>query len=515
MMRRNHRFLVLLFQVLILAHSAMAAQSDEIRGLWVDAFHPGFKSAAEVRQLIQDAHAAHFNALFVEVRKRGDAYYQSHIEPQADDIPPGFDPLEEIINQAHSGLPQLQIHAWLVMYPAWNSAKSKPTQANHPFLKHPDWLTRDIKGRESNDGTYCFDPGHPGVQRHLFNVAMDLVSHYDLDGLHLDHIRYPGNEWGYNPLAVKRFNRQNARTGLPATNDLQWLEFRRNQITSLVRKIYLSSIAIKPKLILSAATFTGLPSIENSQQWSQSQAYSTVLQDWQAWMEEGILDLNIPMSYFRQETNANDMARWQNFIVNHRYGRHAAMGLGLFLNSISNNLVQIQEVQRPDSLGNRPDGFVCYSYAAATTNLGLKGIPKMIMDPIAAGDTGPAAWPETEVSIPAMSWKEVPPYGHLKGFVVDGHSHSSIELTRITVTGPVRKAIQSDGTGFFGAANLPPGEYWVKATAWNRNPVESLVAITAGNVSTLNLILSAKSPWKPEQPSLPQRANPKPTSIVR
>ena len=486
---RNEKLLILFFYALILINLDVAAQSNEVRGLWVDAFHPGFKSAEEVRQLLEDARAAHFNALFVEVRKRGDAYYQSRFEPKAADIPSDFDPLAEIISQAHSGVPRMEIHAWTVMYPIWNSAKSKPVQATHPFLKHPEWLSQSLNGRGLNDGAYNFDPGHPDVQRHLFTVAMDLVSRYDIDGLHLDHIRYPGNEWGYNPLAVKRFNLQNGRTGLPATNDLEWLQFRRNQVTALVRKIYLSAIAIKPKLVISAATFTGLPSIEKTEEWPQSRAFSSVLQDWRNWMEEGILDLNVPMSYFRQETNGNDIVRWQNYIVNHRYGHQAVMGLGFYLNSASNNRVQIQGLRCQDARGNRPDGFVCYSYAAMSNKDDFRNSP-ISMTPWANGETNGPPLFETDAAIPAMVWKETPQNGHLKGFVLDGLSNNGVDRAVITLTGPVKKTLESDGTGFFGVVDLPAGEYGVKVTASNRRPDATMTSIMPGTVSTVNFILS-------------------------
>lgn len=515
LMRATHKVLVLLFHTLLLLHLDLAAQTNEIRALWVDAFHPGFKSAVEVRQLLQDARAAHFNTLLVQVRKRGDAYYQSHVEPQASDLSPGFDPLAEIISQAHSGVPRMDVHAWMILYPVWNSSKIKPTQPNHPFLKHPEWLTRTREGNTSNEGSHLFDPGHPGVQRHLFDVAMDLVSHYQIDGLHLDHIRYPGVEWGYNPVSVKRFNQQYDRTGLPATNDVRWLQFRRNQVTALVRKIYLSSIALKPKLKLSAATFTGLPSIEKNEEWPQSRAFSSVLQDWRSWMEEGLLDINIPMSYFRQETNGNDIARWQNFIVNHRYSHHAVVGLGFYLNSPSNTLVQIQSVRLADASGNRPEGFGCYSYAAAGVNGDFKDLMTSLHQPANEKNNGTPIL-ETDATIPAMPWKETPRRGHLRGFVMDASSHSGMDRATIALTGPLSKTLESDATGFFGSVDLPPGKYQIQATAWNRKPNPTMVSITPGTVATVNFILSpALHPTGSNKTGHPPRTKPKSSSKSR
>ena len=74
--------------VLVLAAIAgmLPAQAGEFRGLYVDAFHPGFKTNQQVAQMVNAAKAANVNALIVQVRKRGDAYYNSAIEPKASDI---------------------------------------------------------------------------------------------------------------------------------------------------------------------------------------------------------------------------------------------------------------------------------------------------------------------------------------------------------------------------------------------------------------------------------------------
>ena len=62
---------------------------------------------------------------------------------------------------------------------------------------------------------YTFDPGHPDVQRHTFNVAMDIVTNYNVDGINFDYIRYSGINDGYNPVTVARFNQRFGRTGQP------------------------------------------------------------------------------------------------------------------------------------------------------------------------------------------------------------------------------------------------------------------------------------------------------------
>src|SRR5438067_6254102 len=88
---------VLLFHFSLLQ---VAAQSNEVRALWIDAFGAGFKSSSEVTTLINDARTGHFNTIVPEIRKRGDAYYNSNYEPKASDISSSFDPLQDMSTKA-------------------------------------------------------------------------------------------------------------------------------------------------------------------------------------------------------------------------------------------------------------------------------------------------------------------------------------------------------------------------------------------------------------------------------
>src|SRR5690625_1941441 len=111
--------LFLLVVFLIVPAFSVSAQQEELRGIWVDTWGAGFKTAAQIDQLIADAQAANFNAIFPQVRKRGDAYYNSLIEPKATDVSSNFDPLAYLIQKAHAANPPIEVHAWMVAYPIW------------------------------------------------------------------------------------------------------------------------------------------------------------------------------------------------------------------------------------------------------------------------------------------------------------------------------------------------------------------------------------------------------------
>jgi uncharacterized lipoprotein YddW (UPF0748 family) len=467
--------------------------AEQLRGLWVDTFHPAMRDEAEVRQLVADARSGGFNALFVEVRKRGDAYYESRFEPKAADVAPGFDPLRRLLELAHDPTAgrRLDIHAWIVAFNIWNQRDTPPTQPDHPYRKHPDWLTRSAAGATWDGANYAFDPGHPGVQQHTFEVALDLVRRYDLDGLHWDYVRYAGKDWGYNDVAVGRFNARHGRTGKPASTDPDWLQFRRDQVTALVRKVYLAARAEKPALKISAATITFAPGISDTAQWPNSAAYSDVLQDWRAWMEEGILDWNLPMTYFRQTERPEDYANWNLFLKDHQYRRRAAPGIAFYLNSLSDSLAQVRLAHRPSVRGHAAAGLLVYSYAALGTDVSRAEALAALTQPTPASPEPPFAEP---ASPPPVPWKTAPTSGHLRGLVLRSADDSGVDAAEVLLGGTAERTLSTDATGFFGAVDLPPGNYQIRVRAGGFGPLTADVSIVGGQVADLEFALTPPEP---------------------
>src|SRR4030095_5348174 len=205
---------------------------------------------------------------------------------------------------------------------------------------------------------------------HTFDVVMDILNRYDLDGLHFDYIRYSdynsslnNQPWGYNPVSVARYKKLKNVTATPLPSDSTWLQWRRDQVTALVRKVYLNSWALKPRVRISAALIAyGNPPADLSlASWQAKESYGRVLQDWRGWMEEGILDLACPMVY-RNESTTPGFGGWANFTKDRQYNRAAAIGMGWYLNSIGNTISQIKQARMASAGGNSAVGIVGYSY---------------------------------------------------------------------------------------------------------------------------------------------------------
>lgn len=494
---------------LILISVTARAQTPEWRAFWVDAFGAGFKSASEVTTLINNTRAANANAVVPEVRKRGDAYYNGSIyEPRPSEIGASFDPLADLLAKAHDtsgGKQRIEVHAWIVSYKIWGNQNTPPSASNppHPYNAHPEWLTQDVNGALWDGTSYSFDPGHPDVQRYTFNVCMDIISRYDIDGFNFDYIRYTGNTWGYHPVTVARFNARYGRTGQPAPTDALWRQFRRDQVTALVRKVYLHTMAIKPWVKISADTITwGNNGVANDSQWfSSSAAWNDVLQDWRGWMQEGILDLSIPMNYYRHHNttpptdHATAYTNWMNFAKDRQFSRHTAIGPGTYLNYTSNAIVQMRATRAPSPLGNYARGVCAYVYkqpdAQGTSFATFKNF--LTNSPNAHDPSATPLFGE-KVPVPDMPWKSAPTKGHLMGTVFGSNNTNSLDGAVVTIIGPVTRSQTNDATGFYGFVDLPPGNYSVTASFPGYLTGVTNVAVAVSNVALRDFVLPLEGP---------------------
>ena len=184
-------------------------------------------------------------------------------------------------------------------------------------------------------------------------------------------------------------------------------------------------------------------------------AYRTALQDWRAWMEEGILDMNVPMVFCAQ-TNpiyAQVFSDWAGFAMDHKYNRQVVIGQGSWINPIAGTLAQIQVARQPTAAGNRADGIALYNYALPAGDVTNR--PAFVA--ALASSANPSAAFATAVPVPEMPWKTQPTKGHLVGYVRGNAGARTLDGAAITLTGPVQRRLTSDATGFYGAVDLPPG----------------------------------------------------------
>ncbi len=190
--------------------------NEEFRSTWVITWeHISGSSTVEQNQAriraIMDNHVdANMNAVLWQVRQSGTAYYNSSYEPwgyYAGGSNPGYDPLAYAIEQAHAR--GLELHAW------FNTFQAASTVPGTPAAEHPEWVCRD----QSNipmDSYRALSPGLADVREYLVDVAMEVVNNYDIDGLHLDYVRW--NEYsnsGFNRITPDPVKEISALDQLP------------------------------------------------------------------------------------------------------------------------------------------------------------------------------------------------------------------------------------------------------------------------------------------------------------
>ncbi|HUS27358.1 MAG TPA: family 10 glycosylhydrolase [Kofleriaceae bacterium] len=273
----------------------------ELRGVWITRF--AYNSRASLEAIIDRAAGAHFNAVFVQIRGEGDAYYRSAVEPWSARLSgvlgrdPGWDPLQVAIDRAH--MHGMELHAYFNVFTAWSASTTIPTaegSVQHALIAHPEWLAVDSTNTNRDTEYRWFAQGNPAVHAHIVAVAQDLLSHYDVDGLHLDRIRTPGPDYSRDAATTAAYNAAKA-----ANASLAWADFMRGQVSTMVAEIHDVLVATRPHAKLSASVwgiYQPLPSC------STSQGYGQFYQDSRGWLASGTMDALAPMIYWPIEPGA-------------------------------------------------------------------------------------------------------------------------------------------------------------------------------------------------------------------
>ncbi len=367
------------------------------KALWVNRFE--YSSAEGIRQIIGRAADAGFTLVFFQVRGMGDAYYASDLEPCAAAVcgrlggsTMAYDPLAVAVETAHAR--GIALHAWVnalsaVSSPSANNESfcanveraSDPGEPTHVLLAHPDWAMVSSAGvrmscRNSTAYEYAYlSPAIPEVRGHIARVTADIARRYAVDGIHLDRIRYPGQFHSSDAPALEEFRRISGRAPTSSTSDPEWIQFRRDQVTHLVRAIRDSVRAARPGALLSAAVW-GI--YEDRWGWGTGGGFTHYFQDPRAWITNGLLDIVVPMTYSASATSASfqvtaqhcTFADWLCLLDDHlarvRQSGSAKLYIGIGANR------PFAEIKRQIDLARdrRADGIAIYAYSAVN-NAGL------------------------------------------------------------------------------------------------------------------------------------------------
>jgi uncharacterized lipoprotein YddW (UPF0748 family) len=285
------------------------AMSSE-RGMWVTRWD--FASEADVRRAIADADSIGITDVYFQVRGQGDAYYESELEPWGEELTkftgpePGFDPLEVAIDEAR--VRGVRVHAWMNVMPLWKG-KVAPKDPSHRWVARKDWRLTDANGNPQalHDGYVVINPVLEETQDHIVRVVRDIVRRYDVDGIHLDYIRFLSDEIKDEALmpgdAKSRalYTKQTGKIGEAGAIDrVAYRSWIRDRISTLVRRIDEEGLMGKRGVTLSAAVWRR-PDL----------AKDRYLQDAARWVREGWVDTIMPMVYTDDDAQYRaDLSAW-------------------------------------------------------------------------------------------------------------------------------------------------------------------------------------------------------------
>ena len=305
---------------LLVCQILSAGINEEFRATWavtwdIYSSYGNPEASQRLCRQVMDRHKrANMNAVLWQVRQNGEVYYPSSYEPWGRYIgygDPGYDPLAYAIEEAHKR--GLELHAWV------NVFHVSAFYPGAPAYEHQNWICRDGYGRPMTSHRW-FSPGLDSVREYTIKVIMEIVRNYDIDGIHLDYVRwseYTSTKEGellaksipeersldgfITPELLKALQEAPPRNRylydiehpwdtVPPEGFATWEDWWRWSVTEFVRELHDSIQAVKPWVRLSAAVL-------GRYNWGGWQAYGTVFQDAALWFNEGYVDQLTPMHY--------------------------------------------------------------------------------------------------------------------------------------------------------------------------------------------------------------------------
>ena len=337
---------LLISAIFLACAAATLAQSahrpkHEVRAAWItsayglDWPHTRALSPADMKRqqqelihILDKLQAAHFNTVLFQTRTRGEVLYCSSIEPMdailtgKTGTDPGYDPLAFTVEECHKR--GMECHAWMVAIPLGSRKHVARLGKHSAKATHPQ-ICVPYKGH------YYLNPGHPKTKEYLLSLVREVTKNYDVDGIHLDYLRYPEG--------AKRFpDRYDYRRLAKGRSLDQW---RRDNLTEILRHIYEGVKQLKPWVKVSTSPVGKYrdTSRYSSRGWN---AYYSVYQDVQGWLGEGIQDQIYPMMYFRGNSFYPFAIDWQE----QSNERHIVPGLGIYFLHPSEGNWTLDEIGR-------------------------------------------------------------------------------------------------------------------------------------------------------------------------
>lgn len=246
------------------------------------------------------------NAIFFQVKGMGDAFYQSSYEPWSETITgtrgqdPGYDVLKFLIDEAHKR--DMEFHAWMNPYRIDTRAGSGDPFAPLPPTIDPDWVL-DL------DKIQIYNPALPEVRQRLADIVKEMITKYDVDGIHFDDYFYPAGETIPDQDDYDQYG--------SAYNTVE--DFRRANVDKAIKAVHDVIVATKPEVAFSVSPAP-----------NEDYNLNTLFADVVKWCKEGWVDIIIPQLYHEIGNPYNNFQTNLGFWSHYNYKAALMVGHGYY-----------------------------------------------------------------------------------------------------------------------------------------------------------------------------------------
>ncbi len=327
--------------IIIIISTVLHSQIRETRAVWIATNYrldwppTTFDAEKQKKSLVDffdNLKEKNFNTVFFQVRFNGTVLFKSSFEPISPyingevDGDVSYDPFQFAIEQAHKH--GLEIHAWINTNLVFTGNENFIlTNPNHIAQRKPEWI---VEYKNSNEKSFWLDVGLPEVRTYLSDLISEMVENYDVDGINLDYIRYPGKNIDDD------FSFQVHGKGLHRD------EFRRNNINSLVKEIYEKVKSLRPEIKVGASPIGVYRKLKGMISW---ESYSDLYQDSYLWLKEKYVDYLSPQIYWSLDDNPKFDLLAKDWVDNSN-GRNIVLGIGAFKENVKSEIEDMINLSR-------------------------------------------------------------------------------------------------------------------------------------------------------------------------